>query len=301
MTVDDEDQARRWLAAIGYYRLSGYWYPFRAPNSVGTGLTDRFLSGTSFTEVVRLYEFDRHLKTLLLSGLERIEVAMRSQIGYVLGAHDPQAYKNVALFRSTFNHGSWNSTASNRIARARGRDKFVDHHDLKYGGQLPIWVLTDVLDFADISKLFEAMTSADQRAVSDWFDLTRDPNISNNQKKKWNRRPPLANWLEHLTVVRNICAHHGRLWNRQLTPVGTRATSHLPGFDGVPHDQAEHVYMTICITAFLLNTTSPGNTWSQKVANLVHHTFTHFRHRTVEEMGFPSNWAELPQWAGKIS
>ncbi|MBT0566891.1 Abi family protein [Williamsia sp. CHRR-6] len=301
MTVDDADEARRWLAAVGYYRLSGYWYPFRVRDPATLVRSDRFLTDSSFTEVIGLYEFDRHLKTLILSGMERVEVAMRSQIGYTLGAYDPQAYRNSALFRSTFNHDGWNHTADGRVARARGRDNFVDHHDVKYGGQLPIWVLTDVLDFADISKLFEGMRATDQRRISDWFGITRDPGISNNQKKKWNSRPPLANWLEHLTVVRNICAHHGRLWNRQLTPVGTRVITHLPGFEGIPPDQAEHVYMTICIIAFLLDTTSPGNTWLQKVGTLVHRSFSRFEHRTVEEMGFPNNWAALAQWSGKTS
>ncbi|MFD7012409.1 Abi family protein [Rhodococcus jostii] len=298
MQIDDEAKAARWLEAVGYYRLSGYWYPFRLRDpSDPERRSDMFAAGSTFREVTQLYEFDRHLKSLIHSGLERVEVAMRSQIGYTLGQHDPLAYKDSQLFRSTFAHNAWNATAGNRIARGRGRDQFIDHHDAKYGSLLPIWVLTDVLDFADISKLFDGMISADQRAVADWFDLAPRPDASKNQRKKWGRRHPLANWLLHLTIVRNICAHHGRLWNRQLTPVSTPATAHLPGFDGLPADQTERVYGTICIIAFLLRSTSPGNTWTSKIESLVEGTFSGFNHRSVAEMGFPSNWKALPLWA----
>lgn len=297
MIIEDHSEAAQWLAAVGYYRLSGYRHPFRVPDADPRYRRDRFTDGSTFKEVIALYEFDRHLKNLMHSGLERVEVAMRSQIGYTLGAHDPLAHINPTLFRPRFRHTQWMDTANRRIDRARGRDAFVDHHDHKYDGILPVWVLTDVLDFADVSRLFGGMLTKDQRAVSEWFALTVKPEAGRNQRKKWVQNPPLANWLLHLTIVRNICAHHGRLWNRQLTPVGTPAVAHLHGFEGLPSTQTEHVYGTICMIAFLLDATSPGNTWIRKVESLVSISFAHFAHRTAAEMGFPTNWRELPLWA----
>lgn len=297
MTIADPDQAARWLAAVGYYRLSGYSHPFRNPDPADRHRRlDTFSPKSSFREVAGLYEFDRHLKTLILSGLERVEIAMRSQIGYTLGKHDPLAHKDPALFRPTFGHTWWLSKAEQRVDRSRGRDVFVDHHDALYGGDLPIWVLTDVLDFADISKLFAGMRSADQHEVMRYFSITAPPAWSKGQLKRWRTKVPLSNWLLHLTVVRNICAHHGRLWNRQLTPVGTPPLAGLPGFDGLPQDQFEHVYGTICLIAFLLRTTSPGSTWIDQVQDLVVRSFAGFEHRTVREMGFPRGWEQLPLW-----
>jgi abortive infection bacteriophage resistance protein len=294
MHIEDDAEAAQWLGAIGYYRLSGYWYPFRSAGP-GHSRMDDFVPGCSFREVIRLYEFDRHLKSLIHSGIERIEVAMRSRIGHTLGRHNLLAHQDPTLFRANFAHSNWIGTAQLRVDRSRGRDQFVDHHDVKYGGQLPIWVLTDVLDFADISKLFDGMQTLDQRAVADWFSIAPRPGASKNQKKKWSRHHPLANWLIHLTIVRNICAHHARLWNRQLTPVSTQAVAHLSGFEGLP--PAEHVYVTICIIAHLLRSTSPGNTWASKVAKLVEDSFVNFHHRTPAEMGFPADWLRLPLWA----
>ncbi|MFC6009552.1 Abi family protein [Nocardia lasii] len=309
MTIESPELADRWLRAVGYYRLSGYSYPFRAPDPQDTSkLTDDFIPGTTFAEVVGLYEFDRHLKNLIMSGLERIEVAMRSQIGYTLGSHGPLAYEQSHIFRPQFcgsiNHTKWLSTARGRVGRAKGHDAAVDHHIANYGGDIPIWVLTDVLDFGDLSKLFAGMTSVDQQRIMQWFAITPPPltpNLSENQRRKqrkrWKQNPPLANWLLHLTIVRNICAHHSRLWNRRLTPVGTPALTGLPGFEGLPPDQFESVYGTLCLIAFLLATTSPGNTWTCKVSHLVDSSFAEFSIRTVQEMGFPVDWKDLPRWA----
>lgn len=86
MHITDDASAAHWLSAVGYYRLSGYWYPFRELDITGQSRRlSTFVEGTTFTEIVGLYEFDRHLKTQVQSGLERIEVALRSQIGHRLG------------------------------------------------------------------------------------------------------------------------------------------------------------------------------------------------------------------------
>lgn len=137
MHIEDDAEAAQWLGAIGYYRLSGGWYPFRR-SGPGHSRMDDFVSGCSFPRSIRLYEFDRHLKSLIHSGIERVEVAMRSLIGHTLGRHDPLAHQDPMQFRPNFAHANWMATPHLRVGRSRGRDQFVDHHDLKYGGQLPI-------------------------------------------------------------------------------------------------------------------------------------------------------------------
>ncbi|MCH9736849.1 MAG: Abi family protein [Actinomycetia bacterium] len=292
MQIPDEEVAAQWLSAVGYYRLSGYWYPFREIDATGQARRlSTFVSSTTFAEVVGLYEFDRHLKTLLQSGLERVEVALRSQVGHQLGAIDPLAHADPIHFRSTFNHVDWRSTAEARVRRARGRDEFVDHHYAVYGGSLPIWVLTDVLDFSDLSKLYAGLKSSDQKVIAEWFRVGLPPSATQSQRRRWRDDHPLANWLEHLTVVRNICAHHGRLWNRRLTPVGTSPrVRHLPVFGSLPTDQTqvERVYGTICVIAYLLDAASPGHSWRTKVDDLVSTWFSGFTLRSTSEMGYPN-------------
>ncbi|WP_082080518.1 Abi family protein [Williamsia herbipolensis] len=303
MALDDA-VATQWLSAVGYYRLSGYWYPFREANPANRlRPLDTFRDGTSLDEVVRLYEFDRHLKSKVHSGIERVEVAMRSQLGHILGEISPMAHEDPGNFRPGFDHAGWLQTARGRIARSRGRDAFVDHHFTKYGGQLPIWVLTDVLDFADLSKLFAGMRSADQQTLSTWFGITPPPPngtassaAQRRQRRKWRQNPALESWLLQLSVVRNIGAHHSRLWNRQLPPATTAALRALQGFEGLPTDQSEKLFGTLCMIGVLLRTTSPGSTWTQQVKELVTTSFDQFDNRTTAEMGFPAGWEALPLW-----
>ncbi|MGY2033551.1 Abi family protein [Nocardia gipuzkoensis] len=303
MTIDPTDDAERWLKAIGYYRLSGYIYPFRAPDPADPAVRlDSYVPGTTFQEVVGLYEFDRHLKTLMLSALERIEVALRSQVAYTLGRHGAMAYKAPGVFRPQFcqsgDHNEWLAKALQRVARAKKSDHFVKHHMDAYHGELPIWAITDVLDFSDVSKLFAGMTRADQQSIASWFSIPRPP----RQRSRSSSNPgtPLTNFLLRLTIVRNICAHHSRLWNRKLAPTSVKVLSAAPEFQGLPSDQFEDMYGTICLTAFLLNTTSPGHTWTNKVGQLVQNSFANFTVRTEQEMGFPVGWQRLPLWLGRL-
>lgn len=293
MHVADANAAAHLLSTVGYYRLSGYWYPYRKhdPSRDGRRLSE-FYEGTELTDVEVLYSFDRELKLVLLSGIERIEVALRARIGHVLGEHGPLCYERPSSFRPTFDHAKWLRTIQRRVDRARGRDDFIDHHDEHYSGKIPIWVLTDVLDFTDLSILYAGMNSTDQRAVADWFHVTMHPDASKSARRKWTKNPPLANWLEHLTVVRNVCAHHSRLWNRQLPPVGTSARiRHLDVFNEIPQDQdqIERVLGAICIIAYLLKTISPESTWRDEVDSLIKQGFTQLPQRSVTEMGISSS------------
>jgi abortive infection bacteriophage resistance protein len=299
MQIPDPDAAAHALTVVGYYRLSGYWYSYRRFDSGQVGRLSDFLPGTDFADVWTLYDFDRRLKSLVLDGIERIEVAFRSRIGHLVGEIGPLAHTEATHFRSTFDHANWLGLAKGRVARATGRDQFVDHHHQHYDGQIPIWVLTDLLDFADLSKLYAGMIASDQKVIAEWFKVTVAPDATQSTRRNWAKKPPLTNWLEHLSVVRNICAHHGRLWNRQLTPLGVpQRIRHLPVFDDLiptfeklseDQHQIERVYGTICIISYLLHSVEASNAWRSSVDNLVDWTFPQLSHRSPTEMGFPNS------------
>ncbi|NIL77350.1 Abi family protein [Rhodococcus sp. B10] len=312
MPIPHPDIVDRWLRAIGYYRLSGYWYPFMDTN-VESGLGDRFVTGTTFDEIVRLYEFDRHLKTYMLRAIERVEVAMRSQVGHTLGSRGPMSHldgdKFDPLFVGSGEHMDWLATAFGRVRRQRSKDQALKHHFDNYDGRIPIWVLTDVLDFSDLSKLFAGMQEDDRDAIARWFDIPapapetttprrgRGSSASRRNRRRRAAGPgsTLANLLEQLTIVRNISAHHSRLWNRTLVPIGTSSLRSVAAFDGLPA-QSERIYGAISAAAFLLQTTSPGSTWIKQLESLIDRSFLPSSIRTPREMGFPPDWKQLPLW-----
>ncbi|WP_425301924.1 Abi family protein [Nocardia farcinica] len=142
----------------------------------------------------------------------------------------------------------------------------------------------DLLDFSDLSMLYAGMIANDQKELAQWFKVTVAPDASQSARRAWARRPPLVNWLEHLTIVRNICAHHGRLWNRQLTPLGVPLRiHHLPVFSEVvatfdptrpDAHQIERVFGTICVISYLLESVEPGNKWRKSIDKLVDTSFS---------------------------
>ena len=189
--VLDRDQAVKWLGMIGYYRLSGYWYPYRV--LADGARTDQFLEATSLEQVVHLYDFDRRLKLLMLDALERIEIGMRCRVvGYTLGLRGPYAYLDPANFERKFarapappkvepapqpadsdesaeqepapvsRYEEWLAKVDE--AQVRSHENFVTHFMTKYDGRLPTWVVTELLDFGGLSVLYQGMTKADATA-----------------------------------------------------------------------------------------------------------------------------------------
>lgn len=292
----DVDMASQWLLSVGYYRLSGYWYPYR--ELVQGSRIDNFVPGTSFQDVVALYEFDRKLRTLIHDGVERVEVMLRARLNEVLGQVDPLAYLDPSYFRPTFDHARWLTTIEGRVDRARKRNEAVRHHDHKYGGQLPIWVLAEILDFADTSRLFEALPASMQWNLADQMGVHIDVNqLPKNQARKALKNHPLVRWLEQLAIVRNTSAHHARLWNRSFTPVGTAGLQTNPQLASLPDGQSERLYGVLCVMGVLMESASPGTTWRSKIKDLVETSFVPIAGRHPGEMGFPEEWCSDPLWS----
>ncbi|MGP9722914.1 Abi family protein [Corynebacterium sp. AOP40-9SA-29] len=294
MTLNRE-LAAQWLANVGYYRLSGYWYPFRQL-SHGHRL-DIFTSGATIDDVVALYEFDRKLRTLVHDGVERVEIMLRTQLNEALGELGPMAYQDATHFRPTFDHAAWLQTVNRRINRARHRNDAVKHHDTHYGGQLPIWALSELLDFADVSRLYEGLPAQIQWNIAERLGVHVElAALSRSQRTRARKIHPLVRWFEQMTIVRNTSAHHARLWNRSFAPAGTAALRTVPELSALPEGQSERLYGALCVMGLLLETASPGTTWRIKVHGLVSDSFKPLFGRHLSEMGFPDTWCDDPFW-----
>lgn len=169
----DEQLARQWLSNVSYYRLSAYWYPAKKIGSRGEAL-EEFRDGTSFDDVVALYEADRKLRTLVFDAIERIETTMRMRIGESLCADDPLFYLNPENFRAEFEHKEWLQTAQNRVERVGRRNESIQHYRDCYDSRFPFWVLAEVLDFSDVSKLYDGMRVSDQRLIAEGLEIKID-------------------------------------------------------------------------------------------------------------------------------
>ncbi|TDU30547.1 abortive infection bacteriophage resistance protein [Arthrobacter sp. JUb115] len=306
MHIDDEATAAQNLQNIGYYRLSGYWYPYRReilgpspdPKFPLLPRSSIFKPNTNFKNVIHLYEMDRKLKLLVLDGLERIEVAMRFQVGHVLGEGHAYAHCDQTRLSSAFTgvtdvedpleregwltseHAKWLSKV--RRQENDSKEEFVKHFKSNYGGALPVWVVTEILDFGGISTLYGGLKQnhRDQIAESLGFEVqARGDGTS------------LASWMKNLNFIRNTCAHHARLWNKNITVQGTE----LDEIPDLKHASVsrDRIYASLAVIAHILIRSCPEATWRQDVREFI------IQSSQVAEparMGFPDNWEAERIW-----
>lgn len=281
LAVTDRPKALDYLQRIGYYRLSGYWFPFRERSGLlvlldehgckptkkkrqeVTIALDSFRTGATFENAVKLYVFDKQLRLLVMDALERIEIALRVDISHTLGKFDPFAYLRPDLFHEDFSHKLPNSNGVTRQhdwlgkhARLIGESKeeFVRHNKSKYGLPLAIWVACEVWDFGTMSRLYAGMREEDQDAISAKYG------VHNGRI--------FATWLRSLNYLRNVCAHHSRLWNRNIVD-----QPRLPSVADVawvaPFESDSHLrarcFLLLCIARHLLRVVNPNSSWSERM------------------------------------
>lgn len=286
MQIDDH-LAHQWLTNVSYYRLSAYWYPARAFNENHERIDD-FIPGTSFADVIALYEADRKLRTLVHDGMERVEITLRTRIGEALCHPDPLAYTDPSVFRRSFNHSAWLTRAWKRIDRAGKNNEAIQHYRDDYDGQYPFWVLAEVLDFSDVSRLFQGLGTKKQRTIAEDLGFIIDLDaLSKLQQQKVKTQSPLASWLEQLTIIRNTCAHHGRLWNKSFAPTPTAAFKTLPALSLLPDVQSERIHGALLVMAQILRVASPGTTWPDKVYILLSDEFVTYPLVSRAALGLP--------------
>lgn len=278
LLITDRPAALEYLERIGYYRLSGYWYAFRErsgelvlldngkkpknPKS-STMALEHFKAGATFKNAVDLYVFDKRLRLLVMDALERIEVALRVDTSHALGKLDPFAYLKPELLFADFchkldsrngvtDHHSWLSKHAQLISRSK--EEFVKHNKAKYGLPLPIWVACEVWDFGTLSTLFSGMREQEQDGISALYGR------SNGRV--------FASWLRSLNYLRNVCAHHSRLWNRNIIDQpklpDTAEVAWVADFTNNNHAIAR-CFLLLKICQHLLLVINPSSTWPAKM------------------------------------
>jgi abortive infection bacteriophage resistance protein len=287
LIIDDEVQAESFLLRLGYYRFSGYAYPLRQ-RAIGQScpfdvtipnpnkeqqkkfkpryeVYDHFASHARFEHVAQLYVFDKKLRLLILDALERIEIAIRSQIAYQLGQQDPLAYLKTEMFHHTFidfgvkasisQHHKWLTEQARLLERSK--EDFIKHHHDKGMLPVPIWVACEVWDFGTTTTLYHGLKETDQDAISIKYGLQNGRIF--------------GKWLSLLKHLRNICAHHGRLWNRgfdapELLP--SHAIMWMSYFER-NGETKQRIFWALCLCTHMLAYLSPKSQWSIRLIDLV--------------------------------
>jgi len=273
MVISDTPLAEHYLSQINYYRLTAYWLPFESDHT-----THAFQPGTRFEQVLDLYIFDRELRLLVLDTIERVEVAIRTQLAFQLGhRYGTHPHLNPALFKQAWDHTK--NVSQLQKDTQQSKEAFIQHLLAKYAEPLPpIWAAVEVMTLGQLSKWYANLKSgADRNLIAHVYDCDE---IN------------LVSFLHHLSIVRNLCAHHSRLWNREFTFTfklpRQRPQALLSYFNP---QEPRRIYNTLAMLLYLMNRIAPGHHWRQRFLDMLNRY-----HIDPARMGFPDDWKTRGIW-----
>ncbi|WP_235075345.1 Abi family protein [Asaia sp. SF2.1] len=298
LIVTDKAKAIEHLQRIGYGRLAPYWQPFQkmALNPGGSAPRSRldvFQAGAEFRHAVDLYLFDKKLRLIFLDALERIEVALRVDLAHALGRRNPWAHRdsvyldvkraNLVPYHNKYTrHQNWLDHADRALDRSK--DDWLREFSATYSSPVPIWMAVEVWDFGTLSKLLEMSCLSDRFAIASRYGLLPDT---------------LVSWIKALAFVRNICAHHGRLWNTGI--VNQPKVPKIDEAPGVLHIrsasiQRSKVYGSSTVASHLVKKINPSTSWSSRMKKHWLH-FPKIPFVSAEHGGFVSKWEVEEIWS----
>lgn len=284
MRVPDRKNAVYYLSHISYYRLKAYWLPYEASRD-----PHQFIDGACFDVVLNHYLFDRQLRLLLLDAIERFEVSFRTQWAYYMShSFGPHGYLDGSKGR--VKNAGYLTRAMAELEKHVGRsdEAYIKHYRDIYKESLPpAWVSCEVMSLGLLSRFYSNLSVTKVRkqiAATYQFD-----------------EGFLNGFLEHISYVRNVCAHHSRLWNRHLTkkmPLPRGKPVRLK--DNIYIDKAnktEHkLYNTLVLLQHVMTVVCPESDWAKRLNVLIdEHAID------VKRMGFPEHWKTLPLWAETLN
>lgn len=272
--IADKSELIEKLSAVSYYRLSAYWHPFRQPD-------DTFRPGTTLVQVWRRYIFDRRLRLLVMDVIERAEIHLRTQLVYHHTlAHGPLGYLDRTNLPGLNVNDHLYLIDTVRKETKRSREPFVDHFFGKYTSEtdLPLWMSSELMTFGAMYTLYRGVAPAIQKAITNPLGVPDKV---------------LESWIKTLNQVRNICAHHGRLWNRVLgiKPLIPRQNKYPEWHDPVSI-MNDRMFGVLSILRYLLRLVAPQSQWQARLTALI----AEFPDAPIAEMGFPANWKDSPIW-----
>jgi abortive infection bacteriophage resistance protein len=284
MIFKDEKYAEMVLSHISYYRLVGYWWPMQQDPK-----TDHiFKPNSRFEAVVDLYNFDSELRTLLFDVIEQIEIAFRSKMMYQLShEYDPWWFENPANFHDSAHHAQSLKTIKSDLGRTK--EIFISEHYTKYNSDTrnpPCWKTLEVISLGTLSKLYGNLckTCISKDVIAAEFGVAN--------------HTYLHSWIQDIAQIRNICAHHGRVWNKNL-PGRPKMLSRPPNLwihKTPPVSDHHMLYIHLCTMKYLFNVIHPGNNFSYRLFVLL----KKYPNVDLKALGMERNWYKEPLWDNKL-
>ena len=279
LIIEPQDNATHYLSHISYYRLAGYWWPMQEDKT-----NHHFKPNSRFADVIALYNFDRELRLILFDIIEKIEISLRTKLIYHL-SHEfsPWWFQETTIFQNVRELTKTLAVIDQEIERSK--DIFIKEHLKKHkddGRFPPSWKTLELTSFGSLSKLYGNLKST----VKSKDTIAEEYGTVNHTY--------LPSWLQCIAQLRNYCAHHSRVWNKNL-PGRPKLLPKPPNKwikDVSPETEYHMLYVHLCCMKYLVNTVQPQNKFTSQLGDLLNK----YPNVDPKALGLKNNWQDEPLW-----
>lgn len=279
LEVKETDNLKHLLSHVSYYRLGEYWHSMQSDKT-----NHIFKPNSRFSDVIALYNFDNELRLLLFGVIEKIEISLRTKLIYHLSHEfDPWWFQNFSLFTDSM--ALVKTLASLEEELERTKEVTIKNHQKKHKDDQrfpPAWKSLEQTSFGSLSKLYGNLknTIHSKNIIAQEFGAVN--------------HTYLPSWLQSIAQIRNYCAHHSRLWNKNL-PGAPKLLSNPPfrWITDVPREhEFKYLYIHLCLMRYMLNIIHPENNF----ANQLNHLFKKYPNVDANALGMKPGWIDEPLW-----
>lgn len=238
-----EKEIKKDLKHIWYFRLTWYLKYFQDDNN-------NFYDWITFKKVLDHYIFDRKLRLLTFDAIEKIEISVKSSMNHYMTINFwIHWYLNESLFQLTNEKKiDMYKKFIKKVEKINEKPNsvFVKSYFEKYTSEkyLPSWMLIEELTIWEISTVYNLLKTSHRISISKVYNTY--------EKDFWI-------WLQLLNTLRNISAHHWRLWNKKyITKLKIEDVTFKKYFQTKPNidwknEVIPNYYNAILVIYYLLN------------------------------------------------
>lgn len=271
LQIPDEKFAASFLLDNNYYRISGYSLTLRN--------NDNFYKNATFQNIVDIYNFDHEMRHILLKYIEQIEVKLKSVLTHEFSKeYGPFGYLNPDNFTDTAKHRVILAKSESLKAQRTPHEAYLKHFIVDLKSQVPMWAYVELYSISDISILYKISQENIKRQVSAVF------NIPESHYKL------LEKFMHSMTILRNLCAHGSRIYNRLFEQKPRLSKNELKLLRTRPDGSVDnaHLFSFILVTRRLLNPDQFRNLTDNIIELSEKYPFV-----SLTYYGFPENWSTI--------
>ena len=274
LAIDDIKIAEKYIDRVGYYRLSGYLYPLlRFPKE-----NHCFKRGSEFKNAINIYRFDKKLRFLIFYEIEKIEISFRSALSNIVSEYTGNIFwmTDSSFFASEERFSRTMALIDKEIKNSK--EEFILHFKSKYSNLYPpSWILVEILPLGVVTRIFENLAdNVIRKKIASRFGLPV---------------PVFVSWMTIVTLTRNSCCHHSRVWNKE-NAICPMIPKKIKGKWIISQISPKRIYFDLCIIKWFVDIISPHNNMKERLLKL----FLNFPMIDIRAMGFPKDWETEPLW-----